>query len=117
MGHVHSLPTLPRPPADFSPAERAEWWEIMAALDGYGLLFEETPALLAERFRVWSEMTHLDRFLNEHGLFTTSKSGLIRERPESKRHNRLFEEFLELSKRVGLTPASRQRLLERRVWK
>jgi len=110
MPHVLNLPALPRPPADFSPSEHAEWWEIIAALDGYGLVFEETPALLEQRFRVWAEMLRLDRFLNEHGLVSTSKSGLIRERSEWKQYAKFSDEFLLLSRRLGLTPASRQRL-------
>ena len=102
--------TIPEPPAELSPAARAEWDRLAAELGALGMLTNLDRAALAAycgAYALWAEATEA---IQKYGAMIKSPQGFPIQSPYLAIANRQAEIMMRIASEFGFTPASRSRI-------
>jgi P27 family predicted phage terminase small subunit len=101
---------IPEPPAELSPAARAEWDRLAAELGALGMLTNLDRAALAAycgAYALWAEATEA---IQKYGAMIKSPQGFPIQSPYLAIANRQAEIMMRIASEFGFTPASRSRI-------
>lgn len=105
----------PQMPDDFSDDEKRKWAELVAVLDGNGVLSSDTAEILTAYCTAYGGWMEARRKVRQTGIVLVTKGDDgkpdIRRNPFSVELHKYREEMNRLLPELGLTPASRQKLV------
>jgi P27 family predicted phage terminase small subunit len=111
VGHAGRLDSIPEPPEIFeNETSKQIWTEVAAELHTRGHLFASTLPYLELYVFTWHQLRIAMLAIREKGMLVTDKNGDKRRNPYILIKSKAQQELLDLEKRLGITPYSRDRL-------
>jgi P27 family predicted phage terminase small subunit len=107
---IRSSIGAPKAPAHLSAAARQEWKRIVPRLERAGLLDELDLDVLVAYVELVVVRRQAQAVIDEKGLTFKASNGDVRVRPELKIVNDATTQLLQVSRRLGLDPRSRESL-------
>jgi P27 family predicted phage terminase small subunit len=103
--------SLPDCPPHLTTEARAEWERLAEILNGIGLLTQVDRAAMAGYCQCWGRWVEAEQKLAETPPILRTPSGYIQQSPWLSIANRQLELMARYMTELGLTPASRSRLV------